>query len=208
MNNNLKIVMLTAVFGLSLFIVGCGKTQEAGGNQEETLIEERHEYLDKLFEEDPERIIDAQIVLQTYTSARILEEEIFYNSDLKVTAIYHGSENYGGGYSDLEDANTFQELYNKLLTIQLKSVGELIASAEAISVDTNNSMDTENLNNELNKLKDRKQKLQEEGVQIHALEVNGKVSDLKYLKDNKQTLIKLINPVIESGQKMMILPPQ
>lgn len=193
----LKIVGLIIVLGMVVWMVGCGGREKISKTPEEEFIEERHELLDETVEKTPEKIINGQILFTTYINNKEFLH-IVREYDIKIIKLYHGSDFHNGGYVPEVEIDDPRQILADLLNAQKKSVNELISSAPV-----------KDLNNPTYfGLQKRKKNLDLGLTYFYGLEGETKAILLKNLKDSNKYYVRLVNPILNSDLRILILPPK
>lgn len=155
-------------------------------------ISERHLLLDYLAENYPNKKINAQLSLTEFISLDELMKIIKENPSLEVETINPGWKDSVGGF-DIDKTKPLDEQLTRLRGLEVNTASELRSIAqEAINREDQSLPDIENIR-QMNKAalkdsQDRLTTLNEKGVMIYGLKINGNAKDLRDLKTSQKNI--------------------
>lgn len=143
-------------------------------------IKERHKLLDYLAEKYPNKVIETQISLKDFLTMDEITAMV-NQYDVRVKTINDGWKDNSGGF-DLPEGQSFEEAVPELIKYNEEFFKSMMEDKDETSEESNSKMGEYYRN------------FKEKGVMVYGLKIEGKVKELKNIKDSISQ-VRIMDPL-------------
>ena len=126
---NVKKFLMIGCLVVTFFILGaCSSEKQTTKTPEQQFIDERDKVLDQLAEQEPEKLVVAQVAFDNFLRSDDVGSKINFLESYKILYIYYGSPTGfgGGGYTPSNDENSLEKSIEKLKNNQVEYLSRQI----------------------------------------------------------------------------------